>query len=379
MNHLKKIYIIAGEASGDLHGSNLVKALLLLQPELVVRAWGGDLMEQAGAQVVKHYRDLAFMGFAEVVMNLRTILGNIRFCKEDVLAFAPDALILIDYPGFNLRIAEWARERGIPVFYYISPQVWAWKKNRVEKIRKFVNHMYVVLPFEKEFYSRYNYEVEFVGHPLLDVVAEQGARTTSTSFCEKHSLPVRPIIALLPGSRKQEISAMLPLMLTAAEKFKGYQFVVAGAPGRSRDDYQPFLLQSNVSLIFDATYELLSAAAAGLVTSGTATLEAALFEMPQVVCYKANPISYWIAKRVVKVKYISLVNLILDREAVKELIQDDLNAGQLEHELRVLLEDQPTIERLKTDYKELFRKLGGPGASAKVASRVLKSPEMTAR
>jgi lipid-A-disaccharide synthase len=326
-----KLYIIAGEASGDLHGSNLIKALRAQEPNLNVRCWGGDMMQQQGGEVVKHYRDLAFMGFIEVVMNLRTIARNLKFCKEDILQYKPDAIVLIDYPGFNLRIAEWAKEHGIKVFYYISPQIWAWKQNRVHKIKKCVDRMFVVLPFEKDFYKKFDYDVSFVGHPLLDVISE--TNRDFEKFVSENHLPNKPIIALLPGSRKQEIATMLPIMLSVKNEFPNHQFVVAGAPGQAPEFYTPMLHNSDAKLIFGKTYGLLQHAQAGLVTSGTATLEAGLFQLPQVVCYKGSAISYHIAKRLIKIKYISLVNLILDRPAVLELIQHELNEKNLKTEL----------------------------------------------
>lgn len=365
-----KAYIIAGEASGDLHGSNLIKELRRQSPELEFRGWGGDLMQSAGMHLVKHYRDLAFMGFIEVIMNLRTILRNIDFCKHDIETFQPDVLILIDYPGFNLRIAEWAHDRGIRVFYYISPQVWAWKENRVKKIRSSVDRMYVVLPFEKDFYQKHHYEVEFPGHPLLDAISSR--QSDVSAFREKNGLGPKDIIALLPGSRKQEISTMLPLMLSVMDDFPDYQFVIGGAPGQDAAFYRPLIGDRPVKLIFGQTQDLMHYARLGLVTSGTATLEAGLFQLPQVVCYKGNRISYLIARQLIKIRFISLVNLILDREAVRELIQDELNSDQIRKEVHSLLHDQARIDRMKSDYAELYTKLGGPGASQRTATSMLK-------
>ncbi len=365
-----KLYLIAGEASGDLHGSNLIKALKASRNDLDLRCWGGDMMEQAGAKLVKHYRDLAFMGFAEVIMNLRTILNNLKFCKEDILQFKPDAIILIDYPGFNLRIAEWAKKNGIKVFYYISPQIWAWKQNRVYKIRECVDRMFVVLPFEKDFYKKFDYDVSFVGHPLLDVIHER--KNEEENFRQKHQLGSKPLIALLPGSRKQEIARMLPLMLGMTDQFPEYEFIVAGAPGQEVSFYSAIAGMSNRKIIFGATYDLLNYSKAGLITSGTATLEAGLFKLPQVVCYTGNKISYYIAKRLIKVKYISLVNLILDRKAVTELIQDQLNIANLKTELCLLLKDSNHLQKLNREYEELHQKLGGSGASARTANEMLK-------
>lgn len=365
-----KFYVIAGEASGDLHGSNLIRSIKKLQPDAEMRCWGGDLMQEAGGEVVKHYRDLAFMGFIEVLMNIRTIAGNLRNVKEDILNYKPDALILIDYPGFNLRIAEWAHSKGIRVFYYIAPQVWAWKENRVKKIKQCVDKLYVVLPFEKDFFRKHQYEVEFVGHPLLDVIS--GSPHNFKDFIKSHNLPDKPIIALLPGSRKQEISTMLPLMLSIAEDYPDYQFIIGGAPGQTAEFYAPFIRKENVKLLFGSTYQILQHARAGLVTSGTATLEAGLFRLPQVVCYKGSAISYRIAKRLVKIKFISLVNLILDREAVTELIQDNLNTARIRKELDDLLRNEDRKSKMIRDYDELHAKLGGPGASDRVAIHMLK-------
>ncbi len=360
-------YIIAGEASGDLHASNLIHELRKLDAHAVFRCWGGDRMKQEGAVLVKHYRDLAFMGFTEVLMNLNTILKNISFCKEDILQNRPDVLILVDYPGFNLRIAEFGKRQGIRVFYYISPQVWAWKQSRVEKIKHFVDRMFVILPFEKEFYKKFDYDVEFVGHPLLDAMDQQKNNSGGKEeWLRKNNLPAKPVLALLPGSRRQEIATMLPLMLSVVDDFPEYQFVIAAAPSVPDGFYESLSHRNSIHLLKDQTYSLLTHASAALVTSGTATLETALFEVPEVVCYKGGNISYMIARSLVKVKFISLVNLILDREAVKELIQRELNSSNLKRELRKIL-DPENRRRLMADYKELRQKLGGSGASEKAA------------
>lgn len=369
----KKLYIIAGEASGDLHGSNLIKALHRQQPDVDIRAWGGDWMEQAGATIVKHYKDLAFMGFVEVLMNLRTILNNLKFCKTDIENFNPDAIILIDYPGFNMRIAEWAHQKGIKVLYYISPQVWAWKKNRVFKIKNTVDQMYVILPFEKDFYAKYDVDVEFVGHPLLDEIEEYKKTAISLSdFKAKNKLPEQPIIALMPGSRKQEISQMLPKMLSVVNQFPNHQFVIGASISISDEFYQPFLIDEKVSIVRHQTYDLFNLADAGLVTSGTATLEAAIFGMPEVVCYRGSAISIAIARRLIKIKFISLVNLIMDKEVVKELIQSGLNTENLVNQLKLIL-NPVYIQKLEQNYIELRQKLGGSGASEKVANAMLKT------
>ena len=368
-----KYYIIAGEASGDLHGSNLMKSLLKLDKDAQFRFWGGDLMQGLGGDLVKHYRDLAFMGFAEVIMNLNTILKNISFCKKDIEDFNPDTLIFIDYPGFNLRIAKWAKQKGISTQYYISPQIWAWKENRIKQIKKDVDDMYVILPFEKDFYEKkHNYLVHFVGHPLIDAIASRN-QVDEKEFRNEFGLDGKPIIALLPGSRKQEISKMLSVMLSVVDDFPDYQFVIAGAPSQDYEFYSQFIKSSSVKFVSNRTYDLLSVSYAALVTSGTATLETALFKVPEVVCYKGNWISYQIGKRLVKhIKFISLVNLIMDKEVVKELIQGEFNTKNLKKELSIILDD---YERTKffLNYYDLEKKLGGKGASDKTAELIYKS------
>ena len=365
-----KYYIIAGEASGDLHGSNLMKALRKEDVHAEFRFWGGDLMSEISNNLVKHYRDLAFMGFAEVLMNLRTIVRNLSFCKNDISEYNPDVLIFIDYPGFNLRIAKWAKEKGYKTHYYISPQIWAWKENRIHDIKRDVDNMYVILPFEKEFYeNKHNYPVEFVGHPLIDAIANREQVDEST-FRAEHELNEKPIIALLPGSRKQEITKMLSVMLSVVNHYPNYQFVIAGAPSQDYSFYKSFIKNTRVHFISNRTYDLLSVSSAALVTSGTATLEAALFKVPEVVCYKGSWLSYQIGKRLVKnIKYISLVNLIMDKEVVTELIQDDFNKKNLKKELDHILD---SFERTKffMAYYELEKKLGGKGASMKTAKLI---------
>jgi len=365
-----KYYIIAGEASGDLHASNLMKALLVKDSNAEIRFWGGDLMQAVGGTLVKHYRELAFMGFQEVLMNIGTILGNIKFCKQDILTFQPDVLILIDYPGFNMRIAEFAKKEGIKVHYYISPQIWAWKENRIHKIKRDVDEMYVILPFEKDFYEvKHQFPVHFVGHPLIDAIAIR-TQVDEVAFRKEFQLSSKPIIALLPGSRKQEIKSMLSIMLKMADKFRDYQFVIAGAPSQDYEFYQQFIKNENVKFIDNKTYDLLSVSYAALVTSGTATLETALFKVPEIVCYKTSWVSYQIGKRLVDLKYISLVNLILDKEVVKELIQSDFNEITLEKELHKILEGKKR-EELFLNYYQLEKKLGGIGASEKVAELIV--------
>ncbi len=361
-----KYYLIAGEASGDLHGSNLIKQLHLADAHAGIRCWGGDLMQAAGSTVVKHYRDLAFMGFTEVIMNLPTILNNIRYCKKDILAWQPDVLVLIDYPGFNLRIAAWAKQQGLKVVYYISPQVWAWKENRVRKMKQCIDKMLCILPFEKAYYkNKWNWEVDYVGHPLVEVIEQQQAAEARSST---------NIIALLPGSRKQEISKKLPIMLEVAKHFPQYRFVVAQAPGLDDAFYAPFLTPyQNVSAVRNQTYHLLLQATAALVTSGTATLETALFGVPEVVCYKGSNISYQIAKRLIRIKYISLVNLIMDKPVVKELIQDELTPANLVRELQLLLTDEQHINALQKDYAALKDILSKGGNASAQAARIICS------
>jgi lipid-A-disaccharide synthase len=367
-----KYYIIAGEASGDLHGSNLMQALLEKDSSAEFRFWGGDLMAEVGGTLVKHYRELAFMGFWEVITNLKTILNNIKLCKADISKYQPDAIIFVDYPGFNMRIAKWAKEQGMATHYYVSPQIWAWKESRIKDIKRDVDHMYVILPFEKEFYeAKHNFKVHFVGHPLLDQI-EKRKEISFEEFKNKHNLDDKPIIALLPGSRKQEISVMLSVMLSVVRDYPTYQFVIAGAPSQDEEFYESVVSNSEVKFITNDTYNLLSKSHAALVTSGTATLETALFEVPEVVCYKGNLISYWIAKQIVKLDYISLVNLIMNREVVKELIQNEFTSKNLKLELDKILESS-TREVMLSDYKDLKTKLGGTGASRRTAELILKS------
>ncbi|WP_412465029.1 lipid-A-disaccharide synthase [Flavobacterium mekongense] len=365
-----KYYIIAGEASGDLHGSNLMKALYQEDATADIRFWGGDLMQNVGGTLVKHYRDLAFMGFAEVVMNLKTILNNIKFCKSDIEKFQPDVIIFIDYPGFNMRIAKWAKQKGIKTHYYIAPQIWAWKENRIKAVKRDFDKLYVILPFEKDFFEKkHHFPVDFVGHPLIDAIHSRKP-TDETVFREENQLDDRPIIALLPGSRKQEIAKMLSVMLSVVDDFPAYQFVIAGAPSQEYAFYETFLLHQNVKFISNKTYDLLSIAKAALVTSGTATLETALFKVPEVVCYKGSWISYQIAKRIITLKYISLVNLIMDEAVVTELIQDQFNTANLKNELQKILDDNHK-KALLAKYDELENKLGGLGASAKTAKFII--------
>ena len=368
-----RIYIIAGEASGDLHGANLLKELYKLDYSISVRAWGGDRMKNEGATLVKHISELAFMGFIEVLLNLSTILKNINFCKKDILEFKPDVLLLIDYPGFNLRIAQWAKKNGIKVHYYISPQVWAWKKSRVKIIKASVDKMYSILPFENAFYKQFDYETQYVGHPLLDEVENfNQVRLTKDEFLNKNKLSQVPIISILPGSRKQEIKVKLPIMLDAVKSLKNYQIVIAGAPNQTAKMYEEFEDQG-CKIIFGQTYDLLSNSEAAIVTSGTATLETAILNIPEVVCYKGSWISYFIARSLIKINYISLVNLIMDQQIVRELIQGECNPFKIREELDLLLNDKNYREVMLSNFEIMREKLGGQGASKKVAHSLLKT------
>ena len=369
-----KYYIVAGEASGDLHASYLMRALRQRDPQADFRCWGGDRMEAEGGKIVKHYKDLAFMGFVEVALNLRIILNNINLCKTDILNYNPDALILVDYPGFNLRIAKFAKKKNIKVFYYISPQVWAWKKNRVHAIRENVDKMLTILPFEKDFYAKYDYPVEYVGHPLVEEIDDRVKNDGRIeTFKQRYGFGEKSIVALLPGSRRQEISKMLPVMAAAAEAFPDFQFVVSAVPSFPLDFYHKLLKNRNLPIVVDETYPLLLNARAALVTSGTATLETALLNVPEVVCYKGNLFSYLIARFLIKgIKYISLVNLIADNLVVKELIQNELNIKNITNELSRLLEDgEPRVNMLR-QYDDLKYKLGGSGASDKAAEVIIQ-------
>src|SRR5579863_2333730 len=373
-----KYYIIAGEASGDLHGSNLIREIKKKDIAAEIRGWGGSLMKEAGAEIVKDYRDLAFMGFTEVIRNLSTILKNIKFCKSDISGFKPDLIIFIDYPGFNLRIAEWAHKMGYKTVYYISPQVWAWKESRVKNIRTNIDKMLVILPFEKDFFHKWDYEVEYVGHPLVEVIEqykkskESGLQPEIIMAGGKKGHSPLPLIALLPGSRKQEILMKLPVMLEASRQFPDFQFVVAEAPGQDSAFYDEVLKNyPKAGRIRNQTYSLLMHARAACVTSGTATLETALFGVPEVICYKGSSISYQIAKRLIKVKYISLVNLIMDKPVVKELIQDEMNVENIITELKNLLTDAKTRDRIQKDYADLRTLLSQEGNASEKAAQLI--------
>ncbi len=363
-----KYYLIAGEASGDLHGANLMKALKAGDPQASFRFYGGDKMLSEGGTLVKHYADMAFMGFTEVLLNLNTILKNLKRCKADVLADQPDVLILIDFPGFNLKVAEFAKSNGIRVFYYISPKVWAWNQKRVLKIKRVVDKMFCILPFEVDFYRDWGMEVDYVGNPLLD---EKAQFIPNSDFRKNNGLSEGPLIALLPGSRKQEIERLLPVMLSVTENFPEHQFVIAAAPSFDRNYYQQFIGDKQVKLVFSQTYDLLNQATAAVVASGTATLETALFHVPQVVVYKGGTISIAIARLLVKIKFISLVNLIMNREVVKELIQEDCNPVNIKIILENLINGDARKVMLQ-DYQELSEKMGTPGASEKTAGLMLR-------
>lgn len=363
-------YLIAGEASGDLHGANLMKALKAEDENAHFRFLGGDLMRAEGGDLVKHYSEMAFMGFVEVLFNIRTILKNLKNTKADILKHNPDVLILIDFPGFNLKIAEFAKKKGIKVFYYISPKVWAWNQKRVLKIKKVVDKMFCILPFEKDFYKSWGMEVDYVGNPLLDAIA---AFKADERFRLTHSLGEKAIVALLPGSRKQEIKRILPAMLSVLPHFPNYQFVIGGAPGFTEEYYKEFVGDYKVPVVYNQTYNLLKNADAAIVASGTATLETALLDIPQIVVYKGNPISIGIARMLVKIKYISLVNLIMDMPVVKELIQEDCNTESLTKELNAILHDPLYRSQMLINYQQLAERMGEPGASEKAARLIVQA------
>lgn len=365
----KRIFIIAGEASGDLHAANLVAAIKKQEENITIAGWGGDRMQTEGVTIQKHIRELAFMGFYEVIKNIRTILRNFKLCKEQITAFQPDAIIMVDYPGFNLRMAEWAHKQGIKVLYYVSPQIWAWKQNRVFKIKRTVNRVFCILPFEKDFYKKFDVDVSYVGHPLLDEIQLHFSKNERN---ETHA--TKPVLAILPGSRKQEIERKLPVMLKAAKAFPNYEIQVACAPNLDIKMYEKYQIDS-IRFVKGKTYQLLQHASLAIVTSGTATLETALFKVPQVVCYKSSPASYWIARMLVKIKYISLVNLILDKAAVKELIQNECTSENIITELRKLEEGQTERARLLRDYDSLIQVLGESGASERAAAEMLQEME----
>jgi lipid-A-disaccharide synthase len=364
-----KYYVLAGEASGDLHASNLIKEIKLIDADAQFRGFGGELMEQAGMTVLKHYRDMAFMGLVPVIMNIRTIQKNFRFCEQDLLAFQPDVLILVDYPGFNLRMAKFAKAHGIRTFYYISPKVWAWKEQRVHKVIASVDELFTILPFETDFYRKYNFPVNYVGNPLLDAILEKKTDPDLRKFQSENNLPEKPILAVLPGSRKGEISVLLPTMLEAAAQFPEYQCVIAGAPNMGIEYYQPFMKESRVPVIWGKTYEILIHSRAAIVSSGTATLETAILNVPQVVVYRLTPswLFNFLKYFFLRTKFVSLVNIILGREAVKELIQWDFTLEKVIAELKKILNDPENEKRMEDDYREMMIKLGDPGASKRAA------------
>jgi lipid-A-disaccharide synthase len=361
-------YLIAGEASGDLHGSNLMKALKQHDAQAIFNYFGGDLMKAEGGNLRKHYSEMAFMGFVEVIANLGTVLRNIKMAKQDILDKKPDVLILIDFPGFNLKIAEFAKKQGIPVFYYISPKVWAWNQKRVLKIKKIVDRMFCILPFEVDFYKSWGMEVDYVGNPLLDAIALNKA---DAHFKSKYGLDERPLIAFLPGSRRQELERVLPEMLKALDRFPEFQFAIAGAPSFSEKDYHKYLAHHSIPIIFNDTYNLVLNAEAAVVTSGTATLETALLKTPQVVVYKGNTISIGIARMLVNIKYISLVNLVMDSQVVKELIQEDCSGDKISAEIDLMVNNRAYRSTMLAKYDELSLRMGKAGASERAAELII--------
>lgn len=367
-----KYYIIAGEASGDLHGSNLVKEIFRIDKNAIIRAWGGEKMMDAGATVIKNYKDLSFMGFYEVILNLNTILKNIRFCKSDIKKFNPNKIILIDYPGFNLRIAKWAKKNNFFVNFYIAPQIWAWKESRIDIIKKYIDRLYVILPFEKNYFKKkHNYKVKYLGHPIMDSIKNFNNTDNKKSFLEKNKIDDnRKIIAILPGSRKQEIRKILKIMLNVIGNFSDYQFIIAGVPNIKKNFYRSIIKDFDVKMVENQTYDLLSNSSAALVTSGTATLETALFKVPQVVCYKTSLISFFLAKIFVKIKYISLVNLIVDREIIKELVQSRCTKNNIINELTQVLKKRNALT-IKKNYDELISLIGSFGTSKRIATDII--------
>ncbi len=376
-----KYYIIAGEPSGDLHASNLMKSLIKEDKECDFRFWGGDLMKKVGGEMVRHYNETAFMGIKEVIVNLKKIKANFKLCKSDLIDYNPDVLILVDYPGFNLRMAEFAHKKGIKVYYYISPKIWAWKTGRVKKIKAFVDKMYTILPFETDFYKNHNVPIDYVGNPVLDAIDNRPHKDEDLeTFKQRNNLDNRPIVALLAGSRQQELNNVLPVMLSTIKHFPDYQFVIAGAPSFTIREYIPFIEDLDVKVVFNETYELVQQAHGALVTSGTATLETALLDCPQVVCYKmwgGKTITKFVKRFVLKVKYISLVNLIVNKEAVKEIIQDDLNENNVKNELDKLLNNQDYRINIFNNYNQLHKIMGKPGTSDRAAKLMVQSLKLS--
>ncbi|GEO05263.1 lipid-A-disaccharide synthase [Adhaeribacter aerolatus] len=364
-----KYYIIAGERSGDLHAANLMKELKIQDPAAEFRCWGGDMMQAAGGDLVRHYKEMAFMGFLEAAANTFKIVQFLRQCKADILAYRPDVIILVDYAGFNLRIAKFAKEQGLKVFYYISPKIWAWNQGRVHTIKKLVDRMFVILPFEEEFYGKFDYKVDYIGNPIVDTVRNH---QPGSDFIQRNQLSNKPIVAVLPGSRKQEIESILFIMLSVLPAFRDYQFVVAAVSNLNQSYYENFNRDANIKIVYDQTYDLLANAQAALVTSGTATLETALFNVPQVVCYTTSLISYWIGRAVIKVPYISLVNLIAGKPVVTELIQNELTGRNIITELKKILTNEHFIQQQKAGYQEIREKLGEANSAAKAAELMVK-------
>lgn len=365
---MKKIFVIAGEPSGDLHASNLVKEIKHINPSIEIKGWGGELMSNQGVEIKNDLKNLSFMGFFEVFMNLRKIRDNFKLCKQQLLEFKPDVIVFVDYPGFNLRMAKWAKNKGFKIVYYISPQIWAWKESRIKSIKAHVDRMYCILPFEKEFYAKHNYEAQYLGHPLMDEIARFGGQPDNPKFKKN-----KPIISILPGSREQEIDRKLGLMLSAVSKYTDFDIYVACAPNLDMKFFAEYKDQySNVYFVSGKTYKLLLESDFAIVTSGTATLETALFKVPQVVCYKSSSISYFIAKMVVDIKFISLVNLILNREVVRELIQNDVNILNIQKELDLLINDSNYRKEMLDGYDELIKKIGKEGCSKKIAQDLLE-------
>ncbi len=360
-----KYFLIAGEASGDLHGANLIKAIKQKDANAVFNYWGGDLMQAEANGLLMHYKKVNIMGFVEVILNLSSILKNINTCKKQIEAFNPDVVILIDYPGFNIRIAEFCKSKNIKTTYYIAPKIWAWKENRGKKLEKFVDELLLIFPFEVSYFKKWKVKSTYVGNPLLDAIANH---QPDEKFKQDYVINNKPIIALLPGSRKQEINRILPIMMQVITKFSNYQFIIGGAPGLDPEFYTPFL-NKQVKVVFGKTYDLMLHAQGAIVCSGTATLETALFNVPQVCGYVANPISYKIARLLVKnIKYISLVNLCLDKPAITELLQNDFTVSNVTNELNAVLKGGNKHEKLMADYAQLKHDLGGIGASTKAAN-----------
>lgn len=367
-----RYYVIAGEASGDLHASFLIKEIKNRDENAQIHAFGGEMMRSAGAQIIKSIKELGFMGFIEVVANLKTVLRNISVCKKDILSFNPHCVILVDFAGFNLRIASFCKRHNIRTFYYISPKVWAWNTGRVKKMKKILSRMFVIFPFEKPFFAKYNFDVEYYGNPLLDEISSYNSTHSRQEFLMQNHLGAKPIVAILPGSRSQEIKRMLSVQITLADKYPDFDFVIAAMSSFPESYYRNIMKDSKTKIVFDSTYSLLNSAYCALVCSGTATLETALFNVPEVVCYKGNPISFAIGKMLVRVKFISLVNLILNKRAVVELLQKDWNETELEKEFKRIAYDETYRDEMKMNYSNLRTILGSAGCSAKVAQRMVE-------